>query len=304
VPGLVDLVQPLLAAGQDILLAGLVGCTLMAGATAALQGKRLLRLQRRFLWGLLWLQLAFLFNGAYRMAEPTGWWPWLDAVRLTVLHTMFGTTVTLSALWSVSWLVAGWMMAGRRRSVPPADASAGRSPGHGVAVFFLLLLSYTRAATGHAADHGLFSLAAGVHAVHILAAGAWAGPVWVSRLLHPGWGDLTPSEASAQAHRLSRAATVAVPLLILTGLLDGWRTLGPAAHWGSTAYAWILLVKVGLMVLAIALGLRNRWFWMPRLAAGDSVAGHGFVRILAIEAFVLLGVMTLAGLLGQSMLPA
>lgn len=299
--------QPVLAAMQDILLAGALGRVVMHSAGAATQMASLARLGRRLLWGLLLAQLIFLFNGAYLMAEPA--WPqWLDAVWITVRHTAFGATVGLSVLLTACWLLAERIMAmGSSMAVRTAGTTGG-APTHQAAILvaavFLLALTYCRAATGHAADQGPLSRAAGVHAIHILAAGLWTGPVWVVLLLRPGWHDLTLAQVRVQARRLSHAATIGVPVLVLTGALDAWRTLGPAEHWDSTSYVWILSGKIGLMALAIVLGLRNRWYWMPRLAAGDTRACGGFFGVLVIEACVLLGVMLLAGMLGQAMLPA
>jgi copper transport protein len=74
----------------------------------------------------------------------------------------------------------------------------------------------------------------------------------------------------------SATATVAVALLTLTGVAQGWRQLGGIDALWSTTYGRLLVAKVALVAAMVALGARNRQVvrsvGSPSPAVGPTVA--------------------------------
>jgi len=279
--------QPLFAAWLNIALAAAVGVAVLRTAvTSAVSAERLARIARRAC-ALLGIGLAaYLCAGTVAMTEtsiinlPSSLW-------LVLTQSHFGAMIWFAlAAWIILTVAtAGFAWRGRNDLFTTG----------------LIGFALARAATGHAADHGFISLAVLIHTTHVLAATAWAGSVGMSVLLTSDWAGWQLQQRSALAHRLSEVATLALVVVVGSGLLNVARTLGHASNPLGSAYAWLLLAKLCAVAIAAGLGLRNRWYWLARLDR-DQVAGtEGFRRVLIIEAAVLLVVLALASKLGTTM---
>lgn len=170
----------------------------------------------------------------------------------------------------------------------------------------IVLFVYFRASTGHVADAGMFSLAALVHTIHLLAAGAWVGSVLVFLARHRkqrangNWFD------SQAAHHLSQVALWSMLVVLLTGAANAWRVL----QLGATAVApwqqpWgmILKTKLALVAIAVLLGATNRWSIMPALDLHQQRAQRQFMLLLLLEAVIFIGVISCAAVLGSTSPP-
>lgn len=144
-------------------------------------------------------------------------------------------------------------------------------------------------------------LTVGVTAIHVLAAGGWAGSVVAAALA------LVPLTRSAvewrpAAGRLLRAfgvvAAGCVTALAITGLLLTGNQIATVDGLLTTAYGLLLLAKLTLSAAAGVLGLRTS----RRLRAGRS-GGVLPVRSLAAEGVVLVAVLGLAGLISSAAPP-
>jgi putative copper resistance protein D len=280
-------IQPLCAALLTIALAAAVGAAVLRAALPLpVSSVRLGGIARRAC-ALLGLALAvYLCAGTVAITE-TGIADLPASLWLVLTQSHFGAMI-----WVAS---AAWIML--------MAATAGLAwPGRN-SLFLLGLAGFAlaRAATGHAADHGFISFAVLTHTAHVLAATAWAGSVGISVLLTSDWSSWQLQQRTALAHRLSEVATLALLVVVGSGLFNVARTLGHASHpWGSE-YAWILLAKLCAVALAAGLGLRNRWYWLERLDRDQVAAAKGFRRVLLVEAVVLLLVLALAAKLGTTM---
>jgi len=285
--------QPLFAAWIDIALAAAMGIAVMRGAVPAAVATRLPRLAGRMVI-LLGVGLAAYLCAATVAMTDTRFADFPGSVWLVLTQSDFGAMIWVAL---VAWilLAAGTSLSGTPRArghLPELLCLAG-----------LVAFGYARAATGHAADHGFLSLAVAVHTLHILAGTAWAGSVVLCAPWMRTWRTWTTQQRSTLAHRLSTAATLVVPVVAASGVINAVRVLGHSTHlWGAT-YVWILVAKVSLVTVAVALGSWNRWGWMKRMDSGQDGAARGFGCVLMVEAVVLVLVLVLAAKLGTTMVP-
>jgi putative copper resistance protein D len=187
----------------------------------------------------------------------------------------------------------------------PGRAWAGRA---GISIPLLLLgaLACVRSASGHAAAQGDFTFAVGLEFVHLVSIATWAGGIAIAGLiLLPGLlrrDDLQNrlQETTRCAASLSRTSTWAVCLVIATGLLKGWIGLGqslrPLEH---TQWGILLTVKSALVMLALALGVKNR-LTLGRNAVLAEADATSFSRWVKAEALLMVVILALSGFLANS----
>jgi copper transport protein len=105
--------------------------------------------------------------------------------------------------------------------------------------------------------------------VHMSAIGVWVGGlVW---LLLGIRGAEKDARAAAVA-TFSRVATATLIVVLATGLVRGFREVGSFSALVDTSYGITLLVKLGLVVVLVALGALNHYRWVPALRKKDGAA--------------------------------
>ncbi|PUA20502.1 copper resistance D family protein [Glaciimonas sp. PCH181] len=283
--------QPLVAAVMTAALATAVGIAvlrpvLQAGKLSAITADRLDSITR-WACSLLGIGLLGYWCAGTIAITDTSLDDLPNSLWLVLTQSHFGTMIWLSL---VAWLVL--MLATFSVALP------GR---HGLFVLGLIGFSLARAATGHAADQGFISIAVAVHTAHVLAATAWVGSVVVCVLITADWVRWELTQRSALAHRLSEVATLALVVVVCSGLFNVARTLGHASNIWASDYVWILLAKLFTVAIAAALGVRNRWHWLAELDRGQQTGASGFRRVLLAEMVLLLVVLAIATKLGITM---
>ncbi|HEY2703623.1 MAG TPA: CopD family protein [Candidatus Dormibacteraeota bacterium] len=244
---------------------------------------------------------------------------WLEASRITeliagvgidriLLSTIGAVSVSKALLWT--GVLASAAVAGRR-------AARGRPLGRpllGVAVLSLGLaaafVAGTHVGTGSAGPGWLYiPMMMG----HVLLTAFWAGGLVA--LLLVVFPSRDPARIWAAVSRYSRVMTVSVVLLIGSGLLLLLRLLNNLNALWCTSYGLVAGFKVTTVVLALVVGLVNnrlvaahrRDQELPETArrmmrrTGPSI--RTLQRVVLLEAGVLLGVLVLAAVLGESQLP-
>jgi len=124
-------------------------------------------------------------------------------------------------------------------------------------------------AAGHAAGSGsLGPLNLLAQWVHLLAVGVWVGGfLWlVLGIRATAAGE--ESEKVVAVQRFSRMATVAVGLVLVTGLARALVEVGSWHGLLDTSFGRTLLVKGGLVAGLVAIGAANRFRIVPALRAG------------------------------------
>jgi len=208
-------------------------------------------------------------------------------------HSHYGATWFAGIVALIVWM---GLLAGSR--------DFGRPARTGVALCAAAVFAFSRAASSHAADAGDFSLPEWIHWAHLCATASWAGLVIASGLsvLPMLRIDSTGEVLATFAGRLSRAALIAVSVVLVSGIYNADRGLGdsllPLARsgWGIVLDAKLVLVGV-----AVVLGAINRLLYLPHVRCrAHRGAANSFTAILKVEAITLLGVLCAAALLAHS----
>jgi copper resistance protein D len=134
-----------------------------------------------------------------------------------------------------------------------------------------LVVAASFAWTGHGAategSGGPVHLVADI--VHAIAAALWLGALAALTILlmrRAGPDDLALHRA---LHGFAGLGTVAVGLLVLTGLVNSWFLIGPdrIAGLGASLYGQLLIAKLALFALMLALAAGNRFRLTPGLGS-------------------------------------
>lgn len=175
---------------------------------------------------------------------------------------------------------------------PDRGGPAGRA---GSALLAVAVL-WSVAADGHAAAGADAWLALPITTVHLAAMAAWVGGLLVLA------GFVVPrldgdDAGLARLRRWSVVAFAAVALLIVTGEYQAWRQLDPLQSLTSTAYGITLLVKLGLVAVAIAAAFASNRL-LVRLGPPRDTAGRRRIRtIVSAEAAVTLAAVVVTTVL-------
>jgi copper transport protein len=128
--------------------------------------------------------------------------------------------------------------------------------------------------------------------VHLVTAMMWVGGVLTLAVVV--W-PLAPDLRRVAFLRFSRIAVVLVGVLVVAGTVVAIERLPALSDLWDTSYGQILLVKIGLVCLALAWGGMHHTFVRPRLERGESHRGVG--RSLVGESTVAIAVLLAAAVL-------
>jgi putative copper resistance protein D len=164
----------------------------------------------------------------------------------------------------------------------------------------LFAMAIIRAGTGHAASQGEFTLPEVMQLLHLSSTAIWAGSVMIAGLFVVPELSRTSDTVTLLrfSKRLSATATIAVALVILSGIYNAWLdlsgTLPPLVH---TQWGILLTIKSSLVSIAVLLGLYNRIL----LRSPDfPFSMHRFARSLRFEALLIATILTLSAFLANS----
>lgn len=245
----------------------------------------------------LWLEAAAMAEVPLAAAFP--------AVQSVITATHYGLAWMIGA---AALLVLGLTLAGR---VKRGKQGMARPL---LRLLALATLLYSRSMVSHAGAGGDFSWALAADWLHLVLVSVWVGEVLVAGLAALRAQPADPQsclECAAYLRTLSRSATVALAGIFASGAISAWRGLGALENAFDNPYATILLVKLGLVLCAAALGGLNRFILMPALLAqlrqdhGPRAAAQArFARVLRIEAVFLVGALVAAAFLSSTAPPA
>lgn len=162
--------------------------------------------------------------------------------------------------------------------------------------------------SGHAAaTEGALGVAHRISDIaHMIAAALWIGGIAAFCLLlaRPAQGEAHVTLATDSLADFARVGTVAVAIIMLTGLFNGYAILGAdITTLFQSTYGLLLAAKLTLFVAMLSLAANNRWRLTPaleRAAASDHAEG-AWIRLrisVALEAAAGAAVLALVAWLG------
>jgi putative copper resistance protein D len=285
------------AAGMQAGFAALVNAAFacMVGTAALWQANSALRTIALARWSSVALAIAlvlYLGAGTVGMTDASGS-ELLPAMWSVLMQSHFGAMIQLGGaaclLLALLVFVPGMTQPGKVRKV--------------LFLFGLAVFAFSRAATGHAIDKGMFGFAVFNHTLHVLAACAWVGVAIVCALASCSWQAWDNVDRIALTQRVSAVATVALIVALGTGALNTLRTMDLGQLSLNSPYTSILAMKLAGVALAAMFGAYNRWVSMPRMQLYPGSAGRRFSRVVLAETIVLVLVLYAAATLGMTMPP-
>jgi putative copper resistance protein D len=169
-------------------------------------------------------------------------------------------------------------------------------------VIVLAVLAATRAATGHAAADGDFTLAEFVQFIHLISIATWSGSVIATAFfVLPSMYRAGQFDTMMEfARRLSNVVTPALLLVVLTGVYNSYRGLGaslaPLVH---TQWGVFLDIKVVLVGLAVSMGAYNRTIVQTSPSLNSPQASR-LSLVLRAEAAIMLLILVVSAWLANS----
>src|SRR5262249_9161373 len=232
--------------------------------------------------------LAWLAVEAVRMSGL----PPASALNRATLGTVLAETL-FGRVWMVRFVLAaalGAMLFRGRRAVLDTTRAL-------LAAALLASLAFAGPAAAERGSDRVVHLAADI--AHLLAAGAWLGALLpLAHLLSRAHALELAERATG---RFSIMGIACVSVLVLTGTISAWYTVGSVPGLFGTDYGQVLLAKLALFAAMLALAAANRVRWTPRLRAAGGEAGLALRRLRrnAIgEASLGVAVLGVVGILG------
>lgn len=232
---------------------------------------------------------------------------WLAAVPLTAVYLLDGGASSLargrtwSSLPPTEYAVPALVVGGLVLAVVLLGRGLRSRNRRTAAVVAAAVAVAAPALTGHTRAANPEVLVIGVDMLH-----QFAGTIWLGGLaaLALTLSDLSGHGAVAATVlvRFSTAAAGVLAALVATGSVLAWRILGSWSGFVDTTYGQLLLLKIGIVLLTVAIAAWNRWRLLPRLkraAKQHDRRAHSrpVLRATVLEGAVLVTALFVTGVL-------
>ena len=122
----------------------------------------------------------------------------------------------------------------------------------------LVGITLTLSLAGHPVATNPVALSIGLDMSHMLAVSLWVGPLLIIVYDRNMWLATDESTSAPSLRWFSRTAGFAVPVIVVTGVIQAWLMLDGFGQILESRYGRTLIVKVCLVVVLIALGAVSR----------------------------------------------
>ncbi|MEX0308805.1 MAG: copper resistance D family protein, partial [Tateyamaria sp.] len=138
--------------------------------------------------------------------------------------------------------------------------------------------------------------------IHLIVAAFWIGILGpLQRLALQGTAEATAD----LGHRFGQIAALAVPLLILAGLVIAYVLVGSIGALIGTGYGQALILKVAIVGLLLGAAAVNKLRFVPKLAEGDRSAAGNLSRSITYEWIAFIAILFVTATLTSALtLPA
>jgi copper transport protein len=191
-------------------------------------------------------------------------------------QTGLATSIGFAGLVALASLLASMM----------GLALKGRS-GSVALVLGTLLASVSLAVTGHAATAPPRWLSQPLVFVHGLMAIYWVGALWPLIVV---LRTAPAAETIRVVQQFSRLAIASVIVLVIAGTVLSILQFGSLDAVATTAYGWVWLAKMMLVLVLLALAVINRQRLTPALSEGSPAAGRRLARSIRAELVMVAGI--------------
>lgn len=234
---------------------------------------------------LLTAAAAVPLAGAYQLGRGVGGLFDLDVLDPALVQD----DLTVLALQAAGLAATAWA-AGVQRSSLVVDLATA-------------LAVWSPALVGHTRAYEPTTLLVVTDALHLSAGAIWVGGLTGLALTLPSVAG-RPADSALLLSRFTTLAGGLVAALALTGVLLGWRIVASWSDLVGETWGRLLLVKIGLVLVVLAVAAWNRFRLVPRVTDGighdDRRAGAELVRrAVVVEAVGLVAVLAVTGFLTQ-----
>lgn len=249
----------------------LLGLVVFTWGTSLLTAEKARQFLRASILGVAFGSIAvLLLQGPY--ASGRGWGAIFDTQLISdVTATRLGLAVLLRLVLVVLW---GYLAMNDVRANTRWWKYLAMSAAVGMIATFSL--------SGHPSAASLPALFVLVDVIHVGAVSAWAGGLISLAVLR--------NEETADAARYSRIATWAMPIAVISGVVQGLHLLGGVSGLTDSSYGKFLILKTAIVLAVIALGAK------ARAHIADS-RGAQFGKTIRFEATLMVIVLAVTALL-------
>ena len=158
------------------------------------------------------------------------------------------------------------------------------------AVAILTVLTFSGAGHPSVEKHPLIWI--GIDALHLAFVVLWMGSLAMMAVGGRDW--LRDDDHTVAVRRFSRMATIGIPVIVVTGVIQAWKIGGGLSTLTETSWGRLLLAKGAVAVLLVTIGGASRW-----LLQNDGPSA--LRRTVVTEALLGIAVLGLAaGLVGSA----
>jgi len=209
-----------------------------------------------------------------------------DSVSVTsvrqVLETRLGAWLTIRAVILFLFLVIIW------------KRDLHQKPIWRMATTILsVVLFATFSIPGHPGMRQFSSLSIGTDIVHFLSVAVWMGGLVTIVLLGRKWQSESPKVIAW----FSFNATIAMPIMVATGVAQAWRMMEGFQNLFSTTYGTVLSIKVLVVVVAIAAGTKARQIFKDKKVDSEDLKKIKFSKTIVVESVIGLVVLAVTAVL-------
>ncbi len=156
-----------------------------------------------------------------------------------------------------------------------------------------IVLFATFSISGHPGMRQFSSLSIGTDIVHFLSVAVWMGGLVTIVLLGQKWQSESPKVIAW----FSFNATIAMPIMVATGVAQAWRMMEGFQNLFSTTYGTVLSIKVLLVVVAIAAGTKARQIFKDKKVDSEDLKKIKFSKTIVVESVIGLVVLAVTAVL-------
>lgn len=140
----------------------------------------------------------------------------------------------------------------------------------------------------HSESSGSHGLVIGSLVIHVIALSLWVGGIIAIALLDP-------EDRPLAVPRFSELALWSIIAVVVSGSINAWARLDFRGAWNS-AYAYVVIAKIGLTLVLIAIGYKHR----ENLARRKSLDWRGFGGLILTEVLIMMTTVAMGAWLSSN----